>query len=53
MHDRLGGDIAAGAGPVLDDERLAEPLRQPLTDQARENVVRPAGGKPDDDANRP
>ena len=52
-HDRLGGDIAAGARPVLDDEWLAEPLRQPLTDQAREDVVRAAGGKADDDAHRP
>ena len=45
-HDRLGGDIAAGARPVLDDELLAEPLRQPLTDQARDDVGRAAGGKP-------
>ncbi len=52
-HDRLGGDIAAGARPVLDDEWLAEPLRQPLTYQTRENVVRAAGGKADDDAHRP
>ena len=52
-HDRLGGDIAAGARPVLDDEWLAEPLRQPLTDQAREDVGRAAGGKADDDAHRP
>ena len=41
-HDRLGGDIAAGAGPVLDDEWLAEPLRQPLTHQARDDVGRAA-----------
>ena len=52
-HDRLGGDIAACARPVLDDELLAEPLRQPLTDQTREDVVRAAGGKADDDAHRP
>ena len=52
-HDRLGGDIATGARPVLDDEWLAEPLRQPLTHQAREDVVRTAGGKADDDAHRP
>src|SRR5262245_32932610 len=26
LHNRFGGDIAAGTGPVLDDERLAEPL---------------------------
>ena len=39
-HDRLGADIAAGARPVLDDEWLAEPLRQPLADQARDDVGR-------------
>ena len=39
-HDRLGADIAAGARPVLDDEWLAEPLRQPLTHQARDDVGR-------------
>ena len=44
-HDRLGADIAAGARPVLDDELLAEPLRQPLTDQARDDVGRAAGGQ--------
>ena len=37
-HDRLGADIAAGARPVLDDEWLAEPLRQPLAHQARDDV---------------
>ncbi len=52
-HDRLGGDIAAGARPVFDDELLAEPLRQPLADQARDDVGRAAGGKADDDAHRP
>ena len=52
-HDRLGGDIAAGTRPVLDDEWLAEPLRQPLTDQTREDVVGAAGGKADDDTHRP
>jgi hypothetical protein len=29
-HDGLGGDITARARPVLDDELLAEPLREPL-----------------------
>src|SRR5262245_32687065 len=32
-HDRLGADIAARAWSILDDERLTEPLRQPLTHQ--------------------
>ena len=45
-HDRLGGEICAGARPVLDDELLAEPLRQPLADQAREDVGQAAGRKP-------
>ena len=29
----LGADIAAGARPVVDDELLAEPLRQRVGDQ--------------------
>ena len=52
-RDRLGADVAAGAGAVLDDELLAEAVRQPLTHQARLDVGRPAGGKADDDAHRP
>ena len=52
-HDRLGGDIAAGTRPVLDDEWLAEPLRQPLAHEAREDVGRAAGSKANDDAHRP
>ena len=52
-HDGFGGDIAGGARPVLDDEWLAEPLRQPLADQAREDVIRATGGKADDQAHRP
>ena len=45
-HDRLGGDIAAGARPVLDDEWLAETLRQPLPYQARNDVDLAARGRP-------
>ena len=44
-HDRLGADIAAGTRAVFDDEWLAEPLRQPLSDQPRDNVGRAAGGR--------
>ena len=47
-HHRLGGNIAAGTGPVLDDERLPKPLRQRLTDQARDDVGRAAGAEPFD-----
>jgi hypothetical protein len=46
-------DVGPRAGPVLNDEWLAKPLRQPLTDQARNDVPAPARGKADDDANRP
>ena len=35
VHDRLGADIAAGAGAVLDHEGLPETVGQPLADQAR------------------
>ena len=46
IHDSLGGDVGARTRPVLDDELLAEPLRQPLTHQARHDVVAAAGAKP-------
>jgi hypothetical protein len=49
----LGADIAGGTRPVLDDERLAEALRQPVTDQAREDVGPAASGKGGDHAHRP
>ena len=40
--------IATSAQLVLDDEWLAEPLRQPLTHQASENVGVAAGREADD-----
>jgi hypothetical protein len=49
-HDRLRADIGGRTRPVLDDELLAEPLRQPLTDQSRNNVGATTGRVPDDDA---
>jgi hypothetical protein len=52
-HDRFGADIPATAWPVIDHEWLAEPFRQPLTHEARENVLRAAGGNGDDQAHRP
>ena len=36
--DHLRTDVTAGARPVLDDKRLAEPIRQALTDQTGDNV---------------
>jgi hypothetical protein len=41
------------ARSALDDEWLAETLRQPLTNQAREDVGWPAGRKADHDPHRP
>src|SRR5262249_56168254 len=35
---RLGADIGAGPRPVLDHELLAEPLGEPLTHHARDEV---------------
>jgi hypothetical protein len=52
-HDRLGADIGVGPRPVLNDEWLAQPLREPLTDQVREDAGVPASGKADDDAYQP
>jgi hypothetical protein len=52
-HDGFRADIAAGARPVLDNELLSEPLRQPLTDKAGDNVNWAASGKGDDHAHRP
>ena len=43
-HDRLGAYIGAGARSVLDDEWLAEPLRQPVAHQASDDVGPAAGG---------
>src|SRR5712691_9123689 len=37
-HRRLRADIAGGARPVLNNEWLAKPLRQPLPDYARDDV---------------
>src|SRR6516162_3342072 len=47
------GEVAASAGPVLNDELLAEALRQPLADQAGIQVGHAAGREADDDAHRP
>ena len=52
-NDRFGGDIGACARPILDDEWLTEPFRQPLTHDAREDVECAARGHPNDDPHRP
>src|SRR5262252_1495924 len=53
MDGGLCGDIAGCARSVLDDERLVEPLRQPLTHEARGAVESATGWKADDQAHRP
>src|SRR5262249_43293356 len=53
VHDRLGGDVAASAWPVLDDDRLAKTFRQPLSDEARGDIGTAPGRKSDDQPYRP
>ena len=38
LHHRLGGDVGAGARPVIDDELLAELFGQPFGRQPRHGV---------------
>src|SRR5215510_8684780 len=51
-HDRLGCDVAAGSRTVVDDERLTEPLGEPLTYQARRDVRTASGREANNDAHR-
>ncbi len=53
VRDRLDRDIAAGAGTVVDDYGRSEPLRQPLRDDAGDDVLRAAARKAAEDAHRP
>jgi hypothetical protein len=48
MHDHLGGYIGSGAWTVLDNELLAEPFRQPLSHQTREDIGNAAGSNAHD-----
>src|SRR6516165_8313549 len=52
-HDVLGADIADAARYVLDNKLLTEPLRQPLTQQTRDDVGRPGRSERHDDAHPP
>src|SRR5580704_1489193 len=51
--DSLRSDIAGGAGPVLDDEWLTDPLRERLTHQACDDVRSAARGISNDAAKWP
>ena len=53
IHHAFGGDIAAGARPVVDDNLLTEPLGEPLRHHPRRNVGGTAGRKSNDQAHRP
>jgi hypothetical protein len=51
-YDEFCGDRAASARSVVNDEWLAEALRQPLAYQARADIGCLAWGKADDDMHR-
>jgi hypothetical protein len=51
LGQAIGGDDRAGAGDVLDDEVLAQLLRQEIRHHARSLVCRPAGGIGHDNGN--
>jgi hypothetical protein len=51
-HDGLGGDIAPGAGPVIDDDRLAHSLLKRLRNQSRRDIAAAAGRKSVHDVDR-
>src|SRR5262249_35252500 len=52
-HDRLRGDITAGARSVFYDKLLTKSLREPLADQASDDVGAAASAKAGDHAHRP
>src|SRR5580693_5228185 len=52
-HDEFSANISASARFVFEYHRLAEMLRQPLADQACENIDRAAGGCADNNADGP
>src|SRR6516162_814336 len=53
MDDRLGADVGAATRPGVDEELLAETLRQPLSHQTRDDVVPAPSGSRNDHAHRP
>jgi hypothetical protein len=50
---RLGGERAVGAGAVLDHELLAQPVGEPLADEARDAVGIAARREADQQTHRP
>jgi hypothetical protein len=45
-NNGLGADVAAGAGPVFNDELLTEPVRQPLSTMRALMSAGPPAAKP-------
>jgi hypothetical protein len=52
LGDQVGADIAAGAGLVLDHDRLADGVLQLRADEARQDVRGPARRERHDDPDR-
>ena len=52
IDDGFKADVAAGSRPVLDNDRLAEPLGKRLCQQPGDGVVCPSGSDADDQTNR-
>ena len=53
LGDAIGGDVAAGAGNILDHERRAPDFRKPVGKNARRKVGSRAGREADQDFHRP
>src|SRR5262249_44740863 len=53
FDDRFGTDIGPRTRSIVDDELLAESLRQPLTYQTRDDIARAARCITNDDTHRP
>src|SRR5215472_14491883 len=51
--DRIDGDDAVAAGPVLDHDRLPPTLTQPIREQARADVGAAAGTERQNEFHRP
>ena len=53
ITEAAGRDGSAGAGDVLDNDRLPERLSHALADHARDHIGRAAGGERHDHGDRP
>src|SRR5713226_6811675 len=45
MIDKIGTDVSSRPGTVLDNDGLAPFAREPIPDQPRDGIGRPAGGE--------